>query len=292
MSEKNCFIISPIGEAGSEIRRRADQVLKHVIIPSIVECGFEEEDIVRADTISNPGAITHQIITSIINSDLVVADLTGNNANVYYELAIRHVLRKPYVQICDINTPLPFDVKNQRTIMFDYKDLDSVAEAKYLLTEYAKKALAQPDNLMTPIHEGLVIDGLLSSEKPTEQILGRLMENVAELTTEFKKLTGSSFIDRKANLLIEEEMDEYDNELEDYRRMKNHQNAIRSLKKLEPITVGMKVSHIKWGIGEIIAVSGSSTNTEIVVKFEQPYGQKRLLAAYAPIEKIKSLHEN
>lgn len=287
MTEKKCFVVSPIGENGSDIRKRADQVLKHVIIPSAIECGFNEGDIVRADTISNPGAITHQIITSIIHSDLVIADLTGNNANVYYELAIRHVLRKPYVQICDINTPLPFDVKNQRTIMFDYKDLDSVAEAKSLLVQYANSALSQPDSLMTPIHEGLVIEGLLSSEKPSDQILGQLMENVADLTNEFRRFSMNSFNSKKSSYLMKDEIDELDSELEDFKREISHQAAIKSIKKLGPIKPGMKVNHIKWGIGEILTVKGSSVNTEITVSFPPPYGVKRLLAAFAPLEKVE-----
>lgn len=287
MSERKCFIISPIGEAGTEIRRRADQVLKHVITPSVIECGFDEEDIVRADTISNPGAITHQIITSIINSDLVIADLTGNNANVYYELAIRHVLRKPYVQICDINTPLPFDVKNQRTIMFDYKDLDSVAEAKSLLVQYANNALSQPDSLMTPIHEGLIIEGLLTSDKPSEQILGQLMENVADLTSEVRRISGYSNNDRSISLLSESEREEIEDEIEEFQRFKNKQVSINHLKRLGPIEVGMKVSHKKWGIGDVMSVTGRSTQTEITVEFPAPYGIKRLLPAFAPLEKVQ-----
>lgn len=287
MSERKCFIISPIGEAGSEIRRRADQVLKHVITPSLVDCGFNEEDIVRADTISNPGAITHQIISSIINSDLVIADLTGNNANVYYELAIRHVLRKPYVQICDINTPLPFDVKNQRTIMFDYRDLDSVAEAKSLLIQYAQSALSQPDSLMTPIHEGLIIEGLLTSDKPTEQILGQLMEDVSTLTREVRRLNKNSLVDRKMHYISEDDMEELENEVEEYNLIKNKQKAINNLKMLQPIEVGMKVRHGKWGIGEIVSVQGKSMNTEITVEFPSPVGFKRLLPAFAPLEKVE-----
>ncbi|WP_445321756.1 hypothetical protein [Paenibacillus sp. FSL H3-0310] len=287
MSVKECFVVSPIGEAGSEIRRRADQVLKHVVIPSVVECGFDVEDVVRADTISNPGAITHQIITSIINSDLVIADLTGNNANVYYELAIRHVLRKPYVQICDVNTALPFDVKNQRTIMFDYKDLDSVADAKRLLVEYAKSALAQPDSLMTPIHEGLIIDGLLTSEKPSEQILGKLMENVADLTNEVRRISGNySSKERKIRNSIDN-FDEIDDEIFEYKKLKSEKIGLSQLRKLEPIEQGMEVSHGKWGIGEVIKVKGELLETEVTISFPPPVGYKRLLAAFAPLEKVE-----
>ena len=48
---------------------------------------------------SQPGSITTQIVDQILTAALVVADLTGHNANVLYELAIRHVVRKPVVQL-------------------------------------------------------------------------------------------------------------------------------------------------------------------------------------------------
>lgn len=64
--------------------------------------------------------IGNQIVRRIISDDLVVANLTGNNPNVMYELAIRHMTAKPIVTICENGTILPFDIKDSRTIF--YKD--------------------------------------------------------------------------------------------------------------------------------------------------------------------------
>src|SRR5437016_10492301 len=91
--EKTCFVISPIGDEGSEVRRRSDQVLKHIVRPAARKCGYSS--IVRADQMSKPGLITAQVIQCLVNSNLVVADLTGHNPNVFYELAVRHAIRKP-----------------------------------------------------------------------------------------------------------------------------------------------------------------------------------------------------
>jgi hypothetical protein len=66
---------------------------------------------------------------------LVIADLTGSNPNVFYELAIRHMLRKPYVQISAKEERIPFDVAGIRTIEIDHHDLDSVAKAKAAITD-------------------------------------------------------------------------------------------------------------------------------------------------------------
>ena len=63
---------------------------------------------------ANSGLITKAIIEQIITADLVIADLTGNNPNVFYELAIRHSYRKPTIQIVKGEIDIPFDVANMR----------------------------------------------------------------------------------------------------------------------------------------------------------------------------------
>ena len=82
MSEKSCFVIAPIGEPESETRKRSDQILKHVISPAAIECGYSTT---RADQISEPGMITSQVIQHVVDDPLVVADLTERNPNVFYE---------------------------------------------------------------------------------------------------------------------------------------------------------------------------------------------------------------
>lgn len=88
--KKVCFVIAPIGEEESETRKRSDQVLKHIITAPVEGLGYE---VIRADKISEPGIITSQIIEYIVDADLVVADLTERNPNVFYELALRHATR-------------------------------------------------------------------------------------------------------------------------------------------------------------------------------------------------------
>lgn len=87
MVKKQCFVISPIGKPGSSIRSRADKVLDQIIRPSMNQCGYTA---VRADEIERSGLINSQIVRHTMEDPLVVADLTGGNPNVSYELAIRH----------------------------------------------------------------------------------------------------------------------------------------------------------------------------------------------------------
>ena len=80
---------------------------------------------VRADKIETPGAITAQVLQHIMYSRLVIVDLSFHNPNVFYEMAIRHAIKLPVVQICRKQDKLPFDVNQVRTILIDDSDLYS-----------------------------------------------------------------------------------------------------------------------------------------------------------------------
>jgi hypothetical protein len=79
--KKTCFFISRIGEPDSEERRFSDKLLKHIIDPVVDELGYEKP--IRADHITKPGTITAQVFTHLWSADLVLADLTGANPNVF-----------------------------------------------------------------------------------------------------------------------------------------------------------------------------------------------------------------
>lgn len=136
-SNRRAFVVSPIGPKESDQRAAADRLLKHVIEPVCRELGL---DVKRADQISTPGRITNQIAEELADADLVIADLTGLNTNVMYEVGVRHGLGLPIVQLAQEGTSLPFDVLDIRTIFFAL-DLDHVEEAKSNLLKQARDAL-------------------------------------------------------------------------------------------------------------------------------------------------------
>ena len=128
--KKKCFIITPIGNEGSEIRKKADGIIDAVIEPVLNDLDF---DIQIPHKMNNPGSITTQIIDQILNDDLVVANLTGLNPNVMYELAVRHAVRKPIVCVVENSTKLPFDIITDRVIFYD-DNMFSVSSTKHELT--------------------------------------------------------------------------------------------------------------------------------------------------------------
>ncbi len=178
MSEKDCFIIAPIGDPESDTRKRSDQILKHVITPALNECGYKP---IRADQMSEPGMITSQVIQRIVDDPLVIADLTEKNPNVFYELAIRHAIRKPLVQIIKKGEQIPFDVAGTRTIHVDNHDLDSVEDAKSEIIAQVKALEKNPANIETPISVSLDLQLLRQSDNPEQRSLADVLSVITEL---------------------------------------------------------------------------------------------------------------
>jgi HEAT repeat protein len=74
---------------------------------------------VRADDIYGPNPIMADIWRSIRKSILVVADLTGRNPNVFYELGLAHSIQKPVILLAQDIQDVPFDLKHLRVITYD-----------------------------------------------------------------------------------------------------------------------------------------------------------------------------
>ncbi len=176
--KKICFVISPIGEEGSEVRERSDQILKHIIASSVEQLGYT---IIRADKIAEPGIITTQIIEHIVDAELVIADLTDKNPNVFYELAIRHAIRKPLVQMIKKGEVIPFDVAATRIIQFDLLSLDSVAAAKEEIISQVNSLEVEKNEINNPISVSLDLKLLKESGNIEERSLADIVEAISDL---------------------------------------------------------------------------------------------------------------
>ncbi len=124
---RKCFVVSPIGNEGSEVRKRADQIFKYIIAPVCEETGFEP---IRVDKLNQPDSITQTIIDYLLKSELVIADITGYNPNAFYEMGYRASTGKPIIHLKCKNEGIPFDIAGIRAFDYDLSDLDSVEEIK------------------------------------------------------------------------------------------------------------------------------------------------------------------
>ncbi|MBF0329955.1 MAG: hypothetical protein HQL10_12415 [Nitrospirae bacterium] len=172
MANKTCFVICPIGDEGTLTRERSDSFLDNIIKPVVSEFGY---DAIRADQINESGEIPEQIIDQLLNSELVIADLTGHNVNVFYELAIRHATGKAFIQMIEHDNDLPFDVYGIRTIKFSLI-IHKVTKAKESLKAYIE-SLEKDPQVRTPIRRALDISTLRSDDPKDEMlrdIIGKL----------------------------------------------------------------------------------------------------------------------
>lgn len=127
MTQK-CFVISPIGDEGTEVREHANEVFEFIIKPAMEECGIKSY---RSDLLQEAGQITEQIYDAIQTYDLCVVVLTYDNPNVFYELAIAQCAVRPVILLIEKGKKLPFDLKDERTIFYDLK-LTSFSEKIYI----------------------------------------------------------------------------------------------------------------------------------------------------------------
>jgi hypothetical protein len=192
-----CFVISPIGEVGGDIRKRSDLLLKYIIMPAAD--GFE---VIRADQISEPGDITSQVIDHLLNDPIVVADLTGHNANVFYELAVRHLLRKPYVQLIQKKEKPPFDTVGIRTIPYELTDLDNVEEAREAVRKQIAFTTANPDKVTSPMSASIDLSTLSRSDDPAKQEIASLLQSIQDLGTILRELSKNQTTFSKSQLVL------------------------------------------------------------------------------------------
>ncbi|MEE1828491.1 hypothetical protein PUR61_40950 [Streptomyces sp. BE20] len=120
-SMTTCFVVAPIGnehapDGSPELRAFEEnlEIYENVILPACAKHGIVP---VRADGIADTGEIAEQICRHVLQDDIVIADLTGGNANVAYELGIRHLTGKPVIHIGE-HGQLPFNLSLIRTIKF------------------------------------------------------------------------------------------------------------------------------------------------------------------------------
>ena len=90
---------------------------KDVIKPVCEQYGYH---VVRGDDFYTSGQILEDITQSIRSSALVIADVTPDNANVFYELGYAHGIGKPTILLSDRSREkLPFDISGFRTLYYD-----------------------------------------------------------------------------------------------------------------------------------------------------------------------------
>jgi hypothetical protein len=154
--------------------------MKYIVAACPALAEFEYDAPVRADQLSEPGRITSQVIKLLIESDLVIADLTANNANVFYELSLRHAIGKPVIHMALEGTRLSFDVQDSRTIFYTMH-ARTVETAREELANQIRHVHSENYKPTNPILETVGLIKLESSTDPTQKMLGQLVAEMSSI---------------------------------------------------------------------------------------------------------------
>ena len=124
-----CFVMMPFGTKPDATGRLVDfnHVYSEIIAPAVKEAGL---DCVRADEEHGAGFVHKLMFERLLLSEYAIADLTILNANVYYELGIRHATR-PETTVLTMaeGSPLPFDLGPVRALPYKVKKNGRPADA-------------------------------------------------------------------------------------------------------------------------------------------------------------------
>ena len=94
-----------------------DELYEDVIKPVTEKFGYE---CVRADKLYTSTPILNDIIQSIKDSSMVIAEITPDNPNVFYEIGFSHAIGTPTILLCDKKREkLPFDISSFRTLFYE-----------------------------------------------------------------------------------------------------------------------------------------------------------------------------
>lgn len=95
LKDKIIAFICPLGDEGSETRKRSDRIFDNIIVPIANDMGYSAT---RADKRFKSN-LMEDIVKMVIDANIVIADLSDKNPNVYYEFGIRNAIKGKCIPI-------------------------------------------------------------------------------------------------------------------------------------------------------------------------------------------------
>lgn len=136
MTEK-CFVAMPFEPPFDDYYRR-------ILKPAIADAGYLP---VRADEIYGTRPVIEDIFREMREAAAVVADVSGKNPNVNYEVGVAHALQRPTVIIAQSADDIPFNYQDRRAVVYDTRKVDWAAELRRKVTESLRHAEVEPVTL-------------------------------------------------------------------------------------------------------------------------------------------------
>lgn len=188
-----CFIIMPFSETSET--HTEDYWSKHfetflkLIIDPIPNIKVYRSEPLRGD-------ILKQIIRELITAEVVIADITDYNPNVFWELGVRQSFKQCTITIAEEGTVLPFDLSSKSTLFYSPRDHIKNARFTKKLRNVIKDCLKNPDKPDSYILE------TISGRGSLYEII-RLEENLRRLDALKSEIDFNKKIFKKVHEMIE-----------------------------------------------------------------------------------------
>ncbi len=179
-SKPNCFIIMPFGGWFNRYH-------KEIYIEAIENAGFVAK---RADDLYRPGNIVNDIWKYTKDADIILADLTNKNPNVFYELGLAHAITKPAVLITASMDDVPFDLRSLRVLVYDKNARNWGEQLKVSITKALTETLKNPEDALPST--------FLETEKPERLEVTPQEKDILELKQELDSLKREIRLNRKS----------------------------------------------------------------------------------------------
>ncbi|MBA5689398.1 hypothetical protein [Rugamonas apoptosis] len=243
---KTSFVISPFGEP-------FDTYFSHIIKPALEDCGLFA---VRGDSLYRPTTIVDDIWQGIRDADLLVAELTDRNPNVFYELGLAHAISKPVILISKSIEDVPFDLRSIRVLLYDKDHPDWGNKLRAALTKAIQEVMTNPLSAIPTTFKSPI-----KTNAPEESETLLRLETLESLVHRIADSGGATYKD--GDVL----------------------NDGQGVKPFSPkFKAGQEVYHQRFGTGKILRIEGGK-NPRAQVNFDHA-GMKVLDMAIAKMEAL------
>jgi hypothetical protein len=246
VSKETCFVISPFGEP-------FDTYFSHIVKPAI-----EESDMlaVRGDSLYRPTSIMDDIWEGIRDARFLIAELTGRNPNVFYELGLAHALSKPVILISQSIEDVPFDLRSIRVLTYDKDHPDWGSRLKESLKRAINEVGANPTSSIPGTFKTAI-----KTDRPEENETAIRLDEIEAM---LYRINDAIDLPQSFN---------YSTPFSTPAEANNYPG-------LEP---GMRIRHSKFGLGEVLDVEGFGDERRARINFNQ-HGIKWLALHVAKFE--------
>jgi len=200
-----CFVIMPISDQEGYDKGHFTRVYQHLIKPACESAGFIA---IRADDEIKTNYIVIDIIKKILDSDIVICDLSAKNPNVMYELGIRQAFNKKSILIKDQKTSRIFDIQGLRTIDYDENlRIDEVQKGITVISQTLKETYQSNENEINSLIQLLSIS---PAEKPANYEISQesklMFDMLGDISKRMRMIENSSKSDNRNYYEINNEL--------------------------------------------------------------------------------------